>query len=82
MEGLGYARREGMQLVLTERGAEAVVRLSRAREDSLAELLGDWWGPDRPTDLTRLVTELSAEVSGSSKERPHMPEPRRDHSVG
>ncbi|MFC8590284.1 MDR family MFS transporter [Streptomyces atroolivaceus] len=82
VEGLGYARREGMQLVLTERGAEAVVRLSQAREESLAELLGDWWGPDRPTDLVRLVTELSAEVSGSSKERPHMPEPRRDHSVG
>ncbi|KPC84642.1 MULTISPECIES: MDR family MFS transporter [Streptomyces] len=82
VEGLGYARREGMQLVLTERGAEAVVRLSQAREESLAELLGDWWGPDRPTDLVRLVTELTAEVSGSSKERPHMPEPRRDHWAG
>lgn len=82
VEGLGYARREGMQLVLTERGAEAVVRLSQAREDSLAELLGDWWGPDRPTDLVRLVTELTEEVSGSSKERPHMPEPRRDHWAG
>ncbi|MEU0132545.1 MFS transporter [Streptomyces sp. NPDC006296] len=82
VEGLGYARREGVQLVLTEKGAEAVVRLSRAREDSLAELLGDWWGPDRPTDLIRLVSELSAEVSGSSRERPHMPEPRRDHSAG
>ncbi|MFI2782574.1 DHA2 family efflux MFS transporter permease subunit [Streptomyces sp. ALB3] len=82
VEGRGFARREGMQLVLTDRGAEAVVRLSQAREESLAELLGDWWGPDRPTDLVRLVTELSAEVSGSSQERPHMPEPRRDHSVG
>ncbi|MFJ8884232.1 MFS transporter [Streptomyces sp. NPDC102402] len=82
VEGQGYARREGMQLVLTEKGAEAVVRLSAAREESLAELLGDWWGPDRPTDLVRLVSELSAEVSGSSKERPHMPEPRRDHSAG
>ncbi|MFE9725220.1 DHA2 family efflux MFS transporter permease subunit [Streptomyces sp. NPDC005794] len=82
VEGHGFARREGMQLVLTEKGAEAVVRLSRAREESLAELLGDWWDPDRPTDLVRLVTELSAEVSGSSQEQPHMPEPRRDHSVG
>ncbi|WP_405661960.1 MDR family MFS transporter [Streptomyces sp. NBC_01166] len=82
VEGHGFARREGMQLVLTEKGAEAVVKLSHAREESLAELLGDWWGPDRPTDLIRLVTELSSEVSGSSKERPHMPEPRRDHSVG
>ncbi|MEV6261956.1 MDR family MFS transporter [Streptomyces sp. NPDC051784] len=82
VEERGLARREGMQLVLTEPGAEAVVRLSAAREESLAELLGDWWGPDRPTDLVTLVTELSAEVSGSSKERPHMPEPRRDHSAG
>ncbi|MET9589966.1 MDR family MFS transporter [Streptomyces sp. NPDC006516] len=82
VEERGLARREGMQLVLTDRGAEAVVRLSQAREESLAELLGDWWSPDRPTDLVRLVTELSAEVSGSSKERPHMPDPRRDHSAG
>ncbi|MFB4424896.1 DHA2 family efflux MFS transporter permease subunit [Streptomyces sp. QL37] len=82
VEGNGFARREGMQLVLTEKGAEAVVKLSHAREESLAELLGDWWGPDRPTDLIRLVTELSSEVTGSSKERPHMPEPRRDHSAG
>lgn len=82
VEGRGYARREGMQLVLTDKGGEAVVRLSQAREDSLAELLGDWWGPDRPTDLVRLVSELSAEVSGSSRERPHMPEPRPDHAAG
>ncbi|MGW1814497.1 DHA2 family efflux MFS transporter permease subunit [Streptomyces sp. NPDC002125] len=82
VEELGLARREGMQLVLTERGAEAVVKLSGAREESLAELLGDWWGPDRPTDLVRLVAELTAEVNGSSKERPRMPDPRRDHSVG
>ncbi|MEU1214310.1 MDR family MFS transporter [Streptomyces sp. NPDC005790] len=82
VEGRGFARREGMQLVLTEKGAEAVVRLSRAREESLAALLGDWWGPDRPTDLVRLVTELSAEVSGSRREQPHMPDPRRDHSMG
>ncbi|MBV7668476.1 MFS transporter [Streptomyces halstedii] len=81
VEERGLVRRVGVQLVLTEPGAEAVVRLSRAREDSLAELLGDWWGPDRPTDLVRLVTELTAEVSGSSRERPHMPEPRRDHSA-
>ncbi|KDQ67038.1 MDR family MFS transporter [Streptomyces sp. NTK 937] len=81
VEERGLARRVGVQLVLTEPGAEAVVRLSRAREESLAELLGDWWGPDRPTDLVRLVIELTAEVSGSSRERPHMPEPRRDHSA-
>lgn len=77
VEGEGYARREGMQLVLTERGAEAVVRLSEAREESLAELLGDWWGPDRPTDLVRLVSELSAEVSGSSRSGRTCPNPAR-----
>ncbi|MGW8888212.1 DHA2 family efflux MFS transporter permease subunit [Streptomyces sp. NPDC055749] len=79
VEERGLARREGVQMVLTDLGAEAVVRLSQAREDSLAELLGDWWGPERPTDLVHLVAELTAEVSGSSKERPHMPEPGRDH---
>ncbi|MFD0020343.1 DHA2 family efflux MFS transporter permease subunit [Streptomyces sp. NPDC058382] len=79
LEERGLARRVGVQLVLTEPGAEAVVKLSRAREESLAELLGDWWGPDRPTDLVALVSELTAETSGSSRERPHSPEPRRDH---
>ncbi|MFJ6459609.1 DHA2 family efflux MFS transporter permease subunit [Streptomyces sp. NPDC091387] len=79
LEELGLARRVGVQLVLTEPGAEAVVKLSHAREESLAELLGDWWGPDRPTDLVALVTELTAETSGSSRERPHSPEPKRDH---
>ncbi|MGW0859525.1 DHA2 family efflux MFS transporter permease subunit [Streptomyces sp. NPDC002690] len=81
LEGRGLARRDGVQLVLTEPGAEAVVRLSRAREDSLAEMLGDWWGPDRPTDLVALVTELTAEVSGSRKEQPHLPEAPRDHQA-
>ncbi|MFE6035976.1 DHA2 family efflux MFS transporter permease subunit [Streptomyces sp. NPDC056452] len=79
VEGRGLVRREGLQMVLTDLGAEAVVKLSKAREESLAEMLGDWWGPERPTDLVRLVEELTAEVSGSSKERPHMPEPPRDH---
>jgi len=81
VEGRGLARREGLQMILTDAGAEAVVRLSQAREDSLAELLGDWWGPERPTDLVKLVAELTAEVSGSSKERPHMPPPPRDHAA-
>ncbi|MFJ2023440.1 DHA2 family efflux MFS transporter permease subunit [Streptomyces sp. NPDC087897] len=81
IEERGLARREGLQMVLTEAGGEAVVRLSQAREDSLAELLGDWWGPERPTDLTALVRELTAEVSGSSRERPHSPAPPRDHEA-
>ncbi|WP_330238627.1 MDR family MFS transporter [Streptomyces sp. NBC_00525] len=82
LEGRGLVRRVGVQMVLTEPGAEAVVKLAQAREDSLAALLGDWWGPDRPTDLVALVSELTAETSGSSKERPHSPEPRRDHAAG
>ncbi|WEH42081.1 MFS transporter [Streptomyces sp. AM 2-1-1] len=81
LEERGLARRDGVQMVLTEPGAEAVVRLSRAREDSLAEMLGDWWGPERPTDLVALVSELTAEVSGSSRERPHLPQVPRDHAA-
>ncbi|MFD5903846.1 DHA2 family efflux MFS transporter permease subunit [Streptomyces microflavus] len=81
VEGRGLARREGLQMILTDAGAEAVVKLSQAREDSLAELLGDWWGPERPTDLVKLVAELTAEVNGSSKERPHAPAPPRDHAA-
>ncbi|WP_443031925.1 MDR family MFS transporter [Streptomyces sp. CA-210063] len=65
------ARREGLDLVLTDTGHEAAERLAKAREDSLAELLGDWWGPDRPTDLVHLVEELNAELCGSDAERPH-----------
>lgn len=81
VEERGLARREGLQMILTDSGAEAVVRLSQAREDSLAELLGDWWGPDRPTDLVRLVSELTAEVSGSTREQPPYPKPPRDHEA-
>ncbi|MEU3399144.1 MDR family MFS transporter [Streptomyces filamentosus] len=73
------ARREGIQLVLTEDGVATADRLARAREESLAELLGDWWGPDRPTDLVKLVEELNAELCGSDAERPRDPRPPRDH---
>ncbi|WP_030585997.1 MDR family MFS transporter [Streptomyces anulatus] len=81
VEERGLARREGLQMILTDAGAEAVVHLSQAREDSFAELLGDWWGPERPTDLIKLVSELTAEVSGSTRERPHSPAPPRDHEA-
>ncbi len=64
------AVREGLDLVLTDRGREVADRLARAREESLSELLGDWWGPDRPTDLVRLVRELNGELCGSDAERP------------
>ncbi|MFF0445080.1 DHA2 family efflux MFS transporter permease subunit [Streptomyces sp. NPDC004609] len=80
LEVRGLARREGVQLVLTEQGLDTAVRLAKAREESLAELLGDWWGPDRPTDLVQLVEELNAELCGSDRERPTGPGPRRDHA--
>ncbi|MDX2558628.1 MDR family MFS transporter [Streptomyces sp. TX20-6-3] len=70
--------REGPQLILTEEGVQAATRLDAAREESLAELLGDWWGPDRPTDLVKLVEELTAELGGPDGERPRDPEPPRD----
>lgn len=81
VEVRGLARREGLDLLLTERGLEAAVRLAKAREDSLAELLGDWWDPERPTDLVKLVQELTTELCGSDHERPDGPPPRRDHAA-
>ncbi|MET4926596.1 MFS transporter [Streptomyces sp. PSRA5] len=81
IEERGLARREGLGLVLTEHGLEVATVLARAREESLAEMLGDWWGPDRPTDLIELVRELSAEFCGSDAERPNGAEPRGDHSL-
>ncbi|MCX5437063.1 MULTISPECIES: MFS transporter [unclassified Streptomyces] len=71
VEGRRLATRVGVDLVLTDEGREVAARLSASREESLAELLGDWWGPDRPTDLAKLVEELNAELCGSDAERPH-----------
>jgi EmrB/QacA subfamily drug resistance transporter len=65
------AVREGLDLVLTDEGREVAENLAKARAESLAELLGDWWGPDRPTDLVKLVEELNSEMCGSDAERPH-----------
>ncbi|MEU9101218.1 MFS transporter [Streptomyces sp. NPDC048361] len=78
VEERGLAERDGMPLVLTDEGRGIAVRLSAAREESLAELLGDWWGPGRPTDLVKLVRELSSELSGSDEEQPHTPLARQD----
>ncbi|MFJ3302033.1 MDR family MFS transporter [Streptomyces sp. NPDC086549] len=64
------AVREGLDLSLTEQGTVVAERLARAREESLAELLGDWWGPDRPIDLDRLVKLLTDEMCGSEREQP------------
>ncbi|MGW5472854.1 DHA2 family efflux MFS transporter permease subunit [Streptomyces chartreusis] len=70
VEGRGLAVREGLELVLSEKGRVVADRLARVREESLAELLGDWWGPERPTDLAQLVKELNAELCGSEREQP------------
>ncbi|MEU6661297.1 MFS transporter [Streptomyces sp. NPDC046821] len=74
--------REGIDLILTEEGRVVAGRLSKSREDSLAELLGDWWGPDRPTDLVKLVAELNEELCGSDEERPHDGQPSRPPRPG
>jgi EmrB/QacA subfamily drug resistance transporter len=71
LEERHLALRAGLGLVLTQQGREVAERLARTREESLAELLGDWWGPDRPTDLVELVKELNEELCGSAAERPH-----------
>ncbi|MGQ4481788.1 DHA2 family efflux MFS transporter permease subunit [Streptomyces sp. SAS_276] len=65
------AVREGLDLQLTDQGREVAEKLSLAREESLAETLGDWWGPERPTDLIQLVKELNGELCGSDREQPH-----------
>lgn len=75
------AVRDGLALILTDKGREAAAKLSAAREESLAELLGDWWGPDRPTDLVKLVQEINAELCGSDAEEPYDAAPRRDHAA-
>ncbi|WP_031080404.1 MDR family MFS transporter [Streptomyces sp. NRRL S-118] len=79
LEERRLVRRVGLQLVLTDEGVTVATRLAHAREESLAELLGDWWGPQRPTDLVQLVEQLTAELCGSSRERPRTAEPHRDH---
>ncbi|MFD5102155.1 MFS transporter [Streptomyces albidochromogenes] len=81
IEERGLAARDALQLVLTDKGREAAAKLTKAREESLAELLGDWWGPDRPTDLVELVEELSADVGGSDEDRPHTRAPVPDHHL-
>ncbi|MER6217112.1 MFS transporter [Streptomyces sp. NPDC001674] len=81
VEGRGLAVREGLSLVLTDRGRETADRLAGARRESLAELLGDWWGPERPTDLVKLVEELNRELCGSDAEEPYDAAPRRDHAA-
>ncbi|HET6636175.1 MAG TPA: MDR family MFS transporter [Streptomyces sp.] len=75
LEERGLARREGLPLVATSAGRSVTERLTVARQQSLAALLGDWWSPDRPHDLTALVRELNAEIGGSERECPQEREP-------
>ncbi|MGW0945442.1 DHA2 family efflux MFS transporter permease subunit [Streptomyces sp. NPDC002623] len=63
------AVREDMELLLTDAGREAAAKLSAARDDAFAELLGDWWGPDRSTDLVELVEDLTSQLPGSNSGR-------------
>ncbi|MFD9412868.1 DHA2 family efflux MFS transporter permease subunit [Streptomyces sp. NPDC059989] len=81
IEERGLAVRDGLPLILTDKGREAAAKLAAARQESLAELLGDWWGPDRPTDLVKLVGELNAELCGSDAEEPYDAAARRDHAA-
>ncbi|MFI5961420.1 MFS transporter [Streptomyces asoensis] len=81
LEGRGLAVRQGLDMLLTEEGREVADQLADAREDSLAELLGDWWGPDRPTDLVQLVKELNAELCGSDREQPYGGKVLPDHRL-
>ncbi|MEU7730293.1 MFS transporter [Streptomyces sp. NPDC040724] len=81
VEERGLAAREGLALVLTDRGRESAAKLAEARQESLAALLGDWWGPDRPTDLVKLVQEINTELCGSDAEEPYDASPRRDHAA-
>ncbi|MGW7453810.1 DHA2 family efflux MFS transporter permease subunit [Streptomyces sp. NPDC054787] len=81
IEERGLAVRDGLPLVMTDKGRAAAAKLAEARQESLAELLGDWWGPDRPTDLVKLVQELNSELCGSDAEEPYDAGPRRDHAL-
>ncbi|WP_031025648.1 MDR family MFS transporter [Streptomyces albus] len=69
LEERGLATREGLELVATARGEQAARALSDARQQLLADLLGDWWTPDRPTDLTELVRWLNEETGGTQPPR-------------
>ncbi|WP_171161946.1 MFS transporter [Streptomyces sp. I05A-00742] len=71
LEERHLVRREGLQIFPTDEGLRQAGLLFRAREESLAKLLGDWWTPDRPTDLDALVHELCGELCGSDAEQPH-----------
>ncbi|MEE1928542.1 MDR family MFS transporter [Streptomyces sp. TRM 70351] len=71
------AEREGLGLSLTPAGHDIAARLAAAREAALAALLGDWWTPERPRDLTVLVRQLSRDLGGGGGETPREEPDRR-----
>jgi EmrB/QacA subfamily drug resistance transporter len=71
-ESLGYARRQGNPLVLTDSGQALAGRLTEARREVLAGLLGDW-DPRQHSELAALVTRLSNELCGGDTDRPQRP---------
>lgn len=73
LEERGLVGREGLGLVVTGEGERVARALSRAREELMVELLGDWWTPDRPKDLSDLVRELNEETGRAGPPPPDSP---------
>ncbi|UNS96845.1 MFS transporter [Streptomyces tubbatahanensis] len=69
LEERGLATRAGLELVATPRGEQAARELTDARQQLLSDLLGDWWTPDRPSDLSELVRQLNAETGRAEPPR-------------
>ena len=69
LEEEGLATREGLSLVATARGEQAARALSDARQELLTDLLGDWWTPERPTELAELVRQLNEEAGPAEPPR-------------
>jgi EmrB/QacA subfamily drug resistance transporter len=71
-ESRGLAVREGNPLVLTSAGRKFATRLTEARRDVLASMLGDW-DPARHDELAALLTKLTGELCGGDNAHPEQP---------
>ncbi|PLW66440.1 DHA2 family efflux MFS transporter permease subunit [Streptomyces sp. SCUT-3] len=69
VESLRLAERLGLPLSLTPAGREAAGRLSAARRQELAALLGDW-EPREHAELADLLDRLSDDLCGGDDDRP------------